>query len=434
MKRVYIMPPKLAIHNVFILMLSHLFLIKCEDGGQVLTLKMFDINMEPTALCNDGTPGGYYFASAIDSSQSNVYVIYLPGAEFELFFFTNPMTGGGQCYDESSCTSRSQDMMSSTHFSNTVVVNGFLDSSPSKSPLWAANKAYLGYCSSDAYMGDIAASNSTWGYHFRGQSLVRAMVRALINEHNLSSASTIVFAGSSAGARGVMTHLDTITQDMFPPSALLVALLDSPYYLDIEPYSASFEGFDYQEQQKYLLYNTTGIVSAECEAAYPGEDKWKCQFGQYRMPFVSVPYFLIASQYDSYQLDSNIGESSDSYDDTETAYATSFGTSTRDSLDTLISSLQNRSGEDPIGYGIYSWACYNHAVGSSYAFYTLATNSGVTQKDAFEEFLNGQLHTNDRASLRLKSIIAAESVSITDALRVNVWIDDCKEFACGLNC
>jgi hypothetical protein len=63
----------------FFVCMAILHLSRGEDTGQILTLKMFDITVEPNALCNDGTVGGYYFASAIDPSQSNVFVIYLPG-------------------------------------------------------------------------------------------------------------------------------------------------------------------------------------------------------------------------------------------------------------------------------------------------------------------------------------------------------------------
>ncbi len=340
-------------------------------------------------------------------------------------------------------------MMSSKYFTDTISVTGFLDSSSDKTPLYGANKAYLGYCSSDGYMGDVEASETTWGYHFRGQTLVRAMVRALINAHQLNSASAIVFAGSSAGARGVMTHMDLLVQDLFPSTALVMGLLDSPYYLDIEPYSDSFKGFSYQEEQKYLYYNTTGIITDDCSAAYI--DKWKCQFGQYRMPFVLTPYFLIASQYDSYQLSNNIQKSPDSYDRKEMVYATEFGASDRDHLNELADTLRRlpsfdssfttatttttktESSKTDIGYGIYAWACYNHAVGNSDSFYTLSTNRGVTQKEAFERFLRGSImqHNYNYDDNVLSS---SSSGTTADGVRVNVWMDECKEFACGINC
>jgi hypothetical protein len=116
----------------------------------------------------------------------------------------------------------------------------------------------------------------------------------------------------------------------FPRAAQVVGFLDSPYYLDIVPYTSSFPGFAYEESNKYLHMNTTGVIPADCAAAFPGPyfsvdskvkyslsflsycyyycyyyysimniiknknehyfkgNSWKCQLGQYRMPFVSV--------------------------------------------------------------------------------------------------------------------------------------------------
>jgi hypothetical protein len=54
-----------------------------------------------------------------------------------------------------------------------------MDNYESNSPLFGANKAALGYCSSDGYMGDAGASSDTWNYHFRGQALIRAMISEL---------------------------------------------------------------------------------------------------------------------------------------------------------------------------------------------------------------------------------------------------------------
>ena len=45
-----------------------------------------------------------------------------------------------------------------------------------------------------------------------------------------------------------------------PIEAEVVGFLDSPYYLDVVPYTSSFPGFPHQEEQKYLLFNTTGEV------------------------------------------------------------------------------------------------------------------------------------------------------------------------------
>lgn len=125
------------------------------------------------AVCNDGTPGGYYFASSPHSSGNGIFLITLPG--------------GGQCYSLESCKKRERtigcDHMSSSCFSETAYKTGLMDSSPDISSFWNANKAMLGallplialrlshsskgYCSSDGYAGNAPASERTWGYHFR---------------------------------------------------------------------------------------------------------------------------------------------------------------------------------------------------------------------------------------------------------------------------
>ena len=139
------------------------------------------------SVCNDGSPGLYYYAPAIDPVFTDVFLVYLPG--------------GGQCYDSSSCKERWKSKryhMSSTEAPKSISKTGLLDSSPSKSVLWGANKASLLYCSSDGYMGNAEASDATWGWHFRGQNLVFAMVDDLIKRHNMTNSSTIILAGGSA--------------------------------------------------------------------------------------------------------------------------------------------------------------------------------------------------------------------------------------------
>jgi hypothetical protein len=46
----------------------------------------------------------------------------------------------------------------------------------------------------------------------------------------------------------------------FPQDAKVVAFLDSPYYIDIVPFTLKFPGFQYEEQQKFNFINTTGVI------------------------------------------------------------------------------------------------------------------------------------------------------------------------------
>lgn len=268
----------------------------------ILPLIMFDTSTtyyDSLAVCNDGSPGGYYYKPAKNSIYNSTWVVYL--------------RGGGQCYDKQSCDDRFQsrpDLMSSKYFKYAISYAGLFDENIAVSPYAYAHKAALAYCTSDGYMGDVASSDITWGWSFRGQRIVLQFIRELIEKRGMNGNSTVLLAGGSAGARGMMVTIDLLIEKYLPSGMKVAAWLDSPYYVDVAPLNTSvnpnsFPGFQYQEKQKYDYMNTKGIISPECANAYAGEE-WKCQFGQFRMPFVKSPYFLIASQDDKYQVNSEL--------------------------------------------------------------------------------------------------------------------------------
>ena len=368
-----------------------------QQGTQLFLNRFSDDIENQNAVCNDGSKGAYYFSPASLAEAKDTFVIHLPG--------------GGQCYDEDSCNERwkfKPTSMSSTNFLPVRYKKGFMDSSMKKTPFWSANKVMLGYCSSDGYMGDVGASKNSWGWHFRGQELVFAMIRDLILNHGLSSSSTIVFSGGSAGARGVMVLIDVLVADYFPKGAKVVGFLDSPYYVDVPSYSPLYKGFQYEESMKFKHMNTKNIISPECAASYPdASDLWKCQFGQYRMPFVKTSYLLITSQYDSYQLEMDT-QTAPPYTKSASDYVTKFGSTIHNNLislrDQKLKESESSNGASAV-YAFYSWTCYNHDVSASSEFDTTAVDEGVTQKDALVAFLKASLV----AYSSTKGVVGSES-------------------------
>ena len=59
-------------------------------GTSTMALRM--LSSYPQAVCNDGSPGGYYYAAADNSSSADLWLVYLEGAMF--------------CWDEASCQER----------------------------------------------------------------------------------------------------------------------------------------------------------------------------------------------------------------------------------------------------------------------------------------------------------------------------------------
>jgi hypothetical protein len=216
------------------------------------------------------------------------------------------------------------------------------------------------------------------------------MIRDLVLNHNLSSSSTVIFGGASAGGRGAMALVDLfVSSRVFPPGSEVFAFLDSPYWLDAKPLTSGFPGFMFEEQSKFSLMNTTAVDHGPCRAHFQslGESVARCQLGEYRMPFLKTPYFLIASQYDSFQLGTNIGLSPP-FDSLAEAYALSFGAKTQSLLLSLASASNGGIASTNPRRAVYSWTCFNHAVSDSGQFFSAFTSGGVSQAAALAAFLS----------------------------------------------
>merc|ERR1712196_262202 len=115
----------------------------------------------------------------------------------------------------------------------------------------------------------------------------------------------------------------------------------------------------------------------ECAAQHTGDDEWKCMYGQYRLPTLQTPYFVVASQADSYQLGNEVGRTPSS--DGEVQYANEFAAATRE-LGSQLSKMDR--------VGVYSWACYNHCVSTSDSGYNSHTcdPDGTAMDGAFKKY------------------------------------------------
>jgi hypothetical protein len=387
--------------------------------------------IDPLAICNDGSVGGYFYKPATDPKLQNTYLVYL--------------RGGGQCYDEVSCQARNTsrpDLMSSLFFPSSITYQGIFDSNPYISPYAGAHMASLAYCSSDGYIGDAPASEDTWGWHFRGQRLVRQFILTLISKHGLVSGSTVLLAGGSAGARGMMSLADLIISQYLPAGIRVACWLDSPYYIDMLPYNNSIPSFQYQEQQKWKHMNTLATIPFDCFHRYnPENATWKCQFGQYRMPYVTSPYFLIASQNDQYQLDHDTGEEPSgeplSYSNPDIlTYANAFGNWTQKLFGQLAKDHEMGNVED----AFFSQACYNHDTSISNSFYTLkapvynkTSNQDLKEYTTMRDALITYLGTNPYMTVSNSLFPSIDGRALTKTQQF-IWFDLCTGFQCGLGC
>jgi hypothetical protein len=305
--------------------------VLCLPVGQLLSTRGSGVR----GLGMDGTSSGIYFAAA--TTQPDYYVLYLQGGTqvavsvLAICMACSHLVGaGGWCNDKQSCDSRcgtrggtghcSGSLASSSVWAKTQSEAGLFSTSASKSPLPGANKAFLRYCTGDAHMGNRDASAGSFNFNFHGSRTVRAALSLLVSKHGLGAqpGQTLLFGGGSAGGRGVMANLDFVpgllrammTADgtaVHPPRVL--GFPDSPYWIDLVPDRASgdkFIGFAQQTREIFALANISGRASARCASAYTSEP-WKCALGVYRMPYVTTPYLMVASQADAFQMGEDIG-------------------------------------------------------------------------------------------------------------------------------
>lgn len=227
---------------------------------------------------------------------------------------------------------------------------------------------YLTYCSSDLWSGDVAASNATFGYSFRGRRIVRATITALAANFGLGSTlrQRMLFGGCSAGAIGAMSNLDLVAEQVksltFPVEVM--GLLDAAALVDVYPagWPWSPDLLPLQTLMSWLVEVIDPVFPADCVALYSGSDSWKCMWSSYRLPLVQTPFFTNAVQTDDFFLQFNMDNLAPS-----TPAQFSFVQSVQDAYLDLFQQL-------PLGTGLYSPTCLVHCLMAQATYYQFTVN------------------------------------------------------------
>jgi hypothetical protein len=312
------------------------------------------------ATCNDGTSAGFYYAAGSDPS---LWLVYLQG--------------GLWCYDQESCLERASkgpQQISSKSWGTTTTQDGIFDTDASNNPFAAANKVYIPYCSSDAWLADMSTEDTLavygFAWAFRGRRIIAATITALQAEFGLGAAAgqpahRMLLGGCSAGARGAMFNADAVVAAA-PPGVTVSVLLDSPLWINVPPYDPAVPSLMDQCELAYNLFNASSILSPECVYANSA-NPYYCLMGEYLMPYVTAPYFLNEAQFDAFQLPYNIGGWPQLTQPAQMTYADSFQEDMVAVLDTLPTSEQAATS------GVFSLSCLRHCLTTGPAFW----NTGV---------------------------------------------------------
>ena len=351
------------------------FVLLCDFAptlGKEFSLHFVNNSKYPYAICNDGSPSGFYLSSSTSPSpSSNYYLIFLEG--------------GGWCYDEPTCIARmstSNNLTSSLNWAQNRSVGGFFDST-SIEFMKTATHVYVPYCSSDGHMGNFGY-NENINFTMNGKQIVEAVFHTLEEIFSLNDPnSTVLFGGTSAGARGAMVHLDHVASNLLP-RAKVMGYLDSPMWVDVDPPSFSDKiGLKAQTVLNWNFANfTTYDRDNNCNAVYnvASGENWKCFFGDYRLPLVRTSNLLVSASYDSF----NIGEDLDGGVSNEDEKA--FSDSVAGAIIGLFDKIQSNGRK----YAFHSICCFMHAGSvNKEVFSNITTREGVTQEMSLKRFLEG---------------------------------------------
>ena len=167
--------------------------------SNVTRLMRKTLSIYPKALCNDGTPGSYYYSE--DAMTNPNLMIFLPG--------------GGACQAPQICKLRCETAphlctaSTATHYDVSDTI--WSKDAEENPPFHNFAKIYVHYCSSDVYTGTKNASDDINGYYFHGKYIIDAVVEDILaNKQGVEKMNQLVFMGASAGAFGVTPNCDFV--------------------------------------------------------------------------------------------------------------------------------------------------------------------------------------------------------------------------------
>jgi hypothetical protein len=278
-----------------------------------LTLLPQEKNTDTFPANLDGSPYGYYFSPS-QSGKSTKWTISIEG--------------GGWCYNEAECYSRSKTALgTSTAWPKTLPFS--LDPYGTHFKPWEmgcmnaeggsldmdCNSLYLPYGDGASFSGFRSkpwpvSANSSEMLWFRGiQNLEATIAWAL--SHGLANATELVVTGVSAGGLSSFLHMDLISA-MVKRQNPLVQVRGAPvvgYFLD-HPNFANDTATSYTTEMAYLFrmqnltFGSGGGLTSECQAAYPEHPAY-CVMSPHMLQFIKTPFFVFNSRFDAWQL-SNI--------------------------------------------------------------------------------------------------------------------------------
>lgn len=310
------------------------------------------------AVCNDGSPAGFFYAPPVTelAEEPPVWMLF--------------QEGGWWCWDDESCRQRENTMpsylMSSSTFASQIEIGAEMaEGRLGKS----AHRIYLNYCTSDGYLGN---RTGPLGWQFRGRSVLAATIEEMVALGMGSVAgSRLLYSGCSAGGRGAMYNIDWL-QGLLPASVTLRGLLDSPLWIDLPALGPEQTSLRAQCEAMSDLH--ASALDEKCVQDHAGEP-WRCLLAESSLSYVDVPSVVFAWRDDSWQVSNSFGHDNGPRTAEEHDWARALGERTVSTLTAL-----------PSRFAVFSSACARHCIMNGPDYNRLSVR-GQTLQNVVEKFV-----------------------------------------------
>jgi len=313
-------------------------------------LVKLDTAQYPNALCNDDTPGSFYFRPAADDAHKKIWVISLEG--------------GAECTNEENCKERlGTPLGSSKSYGGTENMEQLASADPNENPnLHNANAVRIKYCSSDLFLGTMSRSAAAeWGnIRFSGFNIVKATLDHLTKSHNLGNAAKVVLTGESAGGIAVFAHLDALAERL--PQAHVVGVPIAGYYWDN---TMDFSGqgalgwskpFGIQNFKEYCGLWSAQLPSRCTSSGEASGKPWVCALPHYSFRTLKSPVFVVEALIDNTQLSFHSRMGNCRANEESKKFCQEFG----DQMSNALQQVSSRARSNPSQAGLFAPHCMLH--------------------------------------------------------------------------
>lgn len=273
-------------------------LLAFGQGSGALTKVIFNSSFaeSSSARCLDGSPAGYFFAPGNTSS----FVIFLQG--------------GGACYTVSgasstNCAARAKTALgSSNYWAATYTDNdNVLSGDPSINPFASFTRVFVPYCSGDVHLGTRTAPVSPdFPFYFSGHHIVSAVITHLKEVTTLSTATSVLLSGSSAGGIGSFVNSDFVAAAL--PNARVRAAPQGGWFFPAVVNFTAWEGGNsgppYAGQDGKVSSLWASYLPPACVAS---KGIPYCSSVPFSYPYLTTPLHVSENQEDSNQLFAQLG-------------------------------------------------------------------------------------------------------------------------------